>query len=378
MDDSFKDISTIIHRDSKFNTYKFALLRATIESINQYDHLISISPYNVTLPMGIQIIKWLEYYYPFFASNTFIAQQRGDSTKRSLAFRKLYSKVIEYYKTHFGNGFEPILNSLKEGRISEEIKPDFIALIKKLKDTIVKNPMYYIGSSVNQGGEIYKYNKDAELNELQNTFSLNDVVKHSGTYSIPKHYHDVFKLMGSYILGMDSLIFGWAEFTVGVNKGDLSKEEAFSLVYNPIIQTRNVNEIKTFYSKLLNEETLYCAWSGNKINNDLNIDHILPFSFYQNNDVWNLIPTKAKVNNIKSDKIPTTILLDKRKSIILDYWVKAENAFKNRFNSEISIALLGLHSHEAFDWKEIAFQNLKNKCNFLINDQGFEPFEPKS
>jgi|AntRauTorcE11898_2_1112593.scaffolds.fasta_scaffold01057_4 hypothetical protein len=374
MDDSFKEISTIIHRDRKFNTYKFALIRATIESINQYDHYVSIYPYYVKLPLGIQILKWLEYYYSIFSSNTFIAQQYGDKPERSLAFRNLYNEVITFYFNHFGEGFEPIFNSLKEGKVAQEIKPTFIALIKKLKDTIVKNPMYYIGSSIDQGGEIYRYNKDSNFRILYDSLSINTIIKSAGTYTIPKHYYEVFKIMGSYILGMDSLIYKWADFTLDLNKEKIQREKAISLVFKPLTQTRNVNEVKAFYIQMQKEKQLYCVWSGRKIKSDLNIDHLLPFSFYQNNDVWNLLPTTASINNKKRDSIPSSNLLNNRRRQIYDYWSLTENKFGMRFHSEIEFALLGSNKL-VDDWKDMAFQNLQNKCEFLINDQGFEPFE---
>ena len=375
MDASFKEISTIIHRDRKFNTYKFALIKATIESITQFEQFLSIDPYRVKLPLGLQILKWLEYYYPFFSSENFIAQQHGDNPKRSLAFRKHYIEVIKFYQEKVGKGFEPIYNSLKTGQVSSEIEAVFLELIRNLHKTIVKNPMNYIGSSINQGGQIYNYNKDAQLANLKSELSINNIIQCGGTYSIPKQYHDVFKLMGSYIIGMDSLMYKWAEFTLNVNSRKINHEQALSLVSSRINESRNVYEIQRFYQRLNKEEKLFCIWSGEKIKNDLNIDHVLPFSFYRNNDIWNLLPSKAQINNKKRDAIPSSNLLTKQKDLIYQYWDIAENNFENVFRNEIEVSLMGTRFQDVKDWKEISFNSLIYKCDFLIHEQGFQPFE---
>lgn len=39
------------------------------------------------------------------------------------------------------------------------------------------------------------------------------------------------------------------------------------------------------------------------------IDHAIPFAFWGNNDLWNLLPADAAVNGQKSDKLPRPDLL---------------------------------------------------------------------
>ena len=65
---SIKDLAKIIERDSKDATYKFALLRATIEIIQEHDNYKSVNEEGVSFPMGLLILKWIEYYYPFLAT----------------------------------------------------------------------------------------------------------------------------------------------------------------------------------------------------------------------------------------------------------------------------------------------------------------------
>ena len=53
------NISKIIERDSKSSTYKFALLRGTIDIITENSPFIEIDKDRVALPLGLLVEKWL-------------------------------------------------------------------------------------------------------------------------------------------------------------------------------------------------------------------------------------------------------------------------------------------------------------------------------
>ncbi|HEC44222.1 MAG TPA: hypothetical protein ENI20_15480 [Bacteroides sp.] len=99
MDFSIKDLAKIIERDSKDATYKYALLRGTIEIIQEHDNYKIDSSGKISFPLGLLILKWMEYYYPILASHTFIPQKHGDSEQRTIAFRSEFEQVIELYPT---------------------------------------------------------------------------------------------------------------------------------------------------------------------------------------------------------------------------------------------------------------------------------------
>lgn len=94
---SIKDLARIIERDSKDATYKFALLRGNIEIIQEHDHYKSIEGDRVSFPLGLMVLKWIEYYYPLMSSEIFIPQKHGDSLQRTIAFRSEFERVIRLY-----------------------------------------------------------------------------------------------------------------------------------------------------------------------------------------------------------------------------------------------------------------------------------------
>ena len=66
---NFKTINTIIERDSKDTTYKYALLRGAVEISQEYQHLKRETGNRIEFPLGLLVEKWLLYYYPFIESD---------------------------------------------------------------------------------------------------------------------------------------------------------------------------------------------------------------------------------------------------------------------------------------------------------------------
>jgi hypothetical protein len=375
---TFREISTIIERDSKDTTYKYALLRAVIDSICNYDHFISKSKNEAIIPLGLIILKWIEYYYPIFSNSEFIPQKNGDNNIRSLAFRSHFSSIIKFYKKGFD--YKDLRNDILKGNLPKEIQYDFKMLVKKLRETIVKMPMHYIGSSINKGGKIFTYHYDFNYGGInQKNLDVEYLINNSGTFSIPIDYYETFKFLGSFINGVDSILYKWAEFTCKADiERKLSKEEILKIL-NPSIEfDREINEAKRIYEKLGKKESLKCVWTLQNIDHDLHIDHLLPFSIWGNNDLWNLLPVKGSVNISKSNKIPSLQLLEKRKDNIIVYWEAIYNEFQIRFQKEIQISLLGLNHFKPTNWQLSCFDSLVNKCEFLINQKGYEVWQPNN
>ncbi|MBK6536886.1 MAG: hypothetical protein IPG09_03615 [Ignavibacteria bacterium] len=58
----FLEISRIIERDNKSTTYKFALLRGTIDIIQENSPFISFSDNKTIFPFGLQMVNLLLSY----------------------------------------------------------------------------------------------------------------------------------------------------------------------------------------------------------------------------------------------------------------------------------------------------------------------------
>lgn len=363
----FYNISKIIERDSKSTTYKFALLRGVIDIIQDNSPYVSFLENRVYFPTGLLIEKWLIYYYPILQSQISIPQINGES---NLAFGNQLSKLIFDYIPR--GGFSAFYNDLKSKGIPEDLQRDFFELAKKLRDTITKMPMKYIGRSI--ANDFYSiFNYENQTIRRKSTIDIEDLIREFGTFSIPFEYYEAFKILGSFINGQDSILFKWAEFSVNASRNNLSVQNVLNEVLKSPITLRDIKESKRIYKEILQKEgNVFCVWTGRKIA-DYDIDHLIPFSVWKNNDLWNLLPSDSKINNQKRDKIPTPEIIERQKNLILDYWgIIFENKSK-RFQKEIQVALLGIHAFDS--WENKGISQLQNSCNYLIENRGFEGWE---
>ena len=133
-------------------------------------------------------------------------------------------------------------------------------------------------------------------------------------------------------------------------------------------------------SKVIKEEIqsakcVRCIWSDKKVTEkNLNIDHVLPFAIWRNNDLWNLIPVDKGINSKKSDKIPTPELVINRRESIKEIWGLIREKAPVVFDQSIETGLIGskVSEHQFFDK---AIESLADKCQFLIEKRGLPHWE---
>ncbi|CAM3738393.1 HNH endonuclease domain-containing protein [Aquirufa aurantiipilula] len=360
----FYNISKIIERDSKTSTYKFALLRGVIDIILENSPYIHQKETHVHIPMGLMIEKWLLYYYPILESNIYIPQINGNA---NLAFHKQFEELIQFY--HLRGGFSSFYNDFKSKGIPINAQEKFGKLVRKLGETITKMPMYYLGRSLSK--EYYSiFRVEQARRRNYPCIDLESIIEGEGTFSISIEYFEAFKILGSFINGQDSLLFKWAEFSVNASGRRISMSHVLEDVLKGPITERNITESKRIHKNSLEHVgSVYCVWTGKKIYS-YDIDHLIPFSIWKNNDLWNLLPSDAKINKQKRDKIPSPELIEKQRNMILDYWEIIRKNQEIRFQKEMQVSLLGNHSFS--EWKTVGISQLQNCCNYLIENRGFE------
>lgn len=364
---TFTNISKILARDSKSTTYKFALLRGTIDLINDNSPYIEIKNDRAHFPLGLLIEKWLLYYYPLVD----IPQINGAT---SLAFNSKLKELTLYYENK--GGFSAFYNDLKNKGLPQDLHNLFLTLVKLIARTICTMPMRYIGNSVaKQDYSIYQYQASAKR-KISQEIDTGYLVAQFGTFSIPLEYHEAFQVLGSFISGQDAILFKWAEFSVRASGKILSMHQVLDEVLQSPVTGRDILASQRLYKEILKRNgKVYCVWSG-KLVNSYDIDHIIPFTVWKNNDLWNLLPVTSVINNKKSDKIPAIELIENQRELITHYWHILHEAQQHRFQKEIQAALLGYTP--AIDWEATGIERLKNTCGYLINVRGFESWQGSS
>ena len=363
----FTNISKIIERDSKVTTYKFALLRGVIDIIQDNSPYITFSEDRVHFPLGLLIEKWMIYYYPILDSSIAIPQINA---KKNLAFETQLKKIISAYRGN--NGLSAFYNDMRNKGIPRHLQNDFLTLAKKLGTTITDMPMRHIGFSINNCEYSIFLWKKGNLIRNPERVDLEYLITNFGTFSIPLDYYKAFQILGSFISGQDSILFKWAEFSVNASDENLSIERVVSNVLKSPITERDVKASKNLYKSILEKDgKVYCVWTGKAITT-YDVDHIIPFSIWKNNDLWNLLPSQTKVNNQKRDKIPSVRQIEMNKDLILHYWELINKFQSQRFEKEIQVTLLGNSPFSDSNWQTTAIQQLQNSCNYLISNRGFQ------
>jgi hypothetical protein len=399
-----KMITAILQKDSKDSTYKFALLRALVQCVTEQRHHIRfaadesaenmfesslnsnksnsstaniqnpISPdYWISYPMGLLVYYWLMYYYPIFAHIQFIPQKNGESrlleSGKTIAFRREFNVIIDFYR-HIG-GHQRFRIDLVHNTIPKDIKSSVLQLFRKIHRTIEGMPMKHLGFSIfREHYALVKQGTRGSFKDVNYSAMIND----GGRVYIHPELHDVLDQLGGLLIGQDSITAEWAEFTWLATKrsapdSTLSKGDVISLLNESLTSTRDVQQVK----RILNgaRESSQCVWTGRQLNNDVHIDHALPFSLWKNNDLWNLLPVAADVNSKKSDRIPSPTLIENSSERIQNVWMFYSNVYGNQFYRELFEGL-GVENRDGL---RTAVDSLKRISEYLIGTRGYPKFE---
>ncbi len=364
-----QQIYSILERDSKNTTYKFALLRATAEIVQNYHHFchsLAGNPGRIEIPMGLFVERWMIYYYPFMASEKFVPQQLGGEKRERIAFRDEFDAVIRMYGDHLEEPFAVFYDHIRNGRFPNEVRPLVVILARKIADTILGKPMRHIGQSVNKSpySIFQKESRRKQIHENWNP-EFSAMIDSFGTVSLPRIFHDAMFDYGDFFSGERSILAQWATFTRRVSGGNFKLEEIMEMyLRHPVIERDYQEAVKLYTAKI--PEGLLCAWSGKPLNSEnIHVDHLLPFSVTKSNDLWNLIPSFSAVNSDKRDKIPGPELIHSRKDAIIGNWELLRSTFPERFDREMKLGLL--RGDEIGDWKNKAISRIMGRADFLIN-----------
>ncbi|MEY4851880.1 MAG: hypothetical protein RIS99_275 [Bacteroidota bacterium] len=322
----------IIEQESKTSTYKFALLRAVIDIITAQSPHIEERATHVAIPVQLVSDKWLFYYWDLIAEN-----YSQIHSGRNLAFEE---QLRELQKNHSIQNYWDFKQEFQNPNYSEELKERFVSLAKGLNETILKNPVKYIGTSMGKGYySLFQVEAGKAIrgNRITGYF---DLLLNSPKILLEKSYFEGLKVYGGLLSGSNSIIMNWVDFMQNKSlKGPLKskKEETIAnedlavyarrspldLLLQSALVERQTASIRNFWSqKMKNGHSVFCTWSGEPIKKieDLAIDHAIPFSVLFNNDYWNLVPAKNSVNSKKSDKILSKQQLSNSKSRLLSIW----------------------------------------------------------
>lgn len=346
-------VESILNRDKKDATYKLALFRALADiAQTQYNVARYDSAGRVKVPIEALASKWLAYYWPIIASETFIPQKYGEtpSSAKPIAIRHPLQALIGAFGQ--AGGLPAFLMALKNGQLPPDIKAHYFAALRKIQGTIWNMPVRYAGGGAD--------------------FSVFGYDRTDRTVTIPTALWRELTLTGSWI--QDATVLRWAELTERLSKGTVG----ISLVVEKLLSIsdpeRETCDARNLYKRIGVSE---CVWSNKPIQNQFDVDHVIPFVLWRNNDLWNLLPARHEENNAKRDKLPTQRLLQRRRDAVIGHWEALRTAFPERFDREAA-NLCGVPHFAQRDWQAGLFSRFSEAVEFTAVQRSVPRWEPSS
>lgn len=264
----------VIKNGSVNNTYKMGWGKSIVECCFENDLSDVIHFDNLS-------IKMFKYYWN---QTIFFDLQQGSNPNKPPMFLSYVRAKIDEYQSQYG--FQP-----KEfERISDKVDID----LKHLNGILNENVSHRF---LNVGEKKYKL---YDLNKEERTIRVFNP-------SILKEYADVlFELIN----------YRWVQILETYNSSPrISKK--IKITDRGGIRRKPLGKFKK-YLHLTDSE---CFISGESFENDISIDHMIPWSFMFSDDIWNLVFVKRSYNSSKSNRMVSELeieKLEKRNKLLLE------------------------------------------------------------
>jgi hypothetical protein len=268
--------------------------------------------------------------------------------------------------------------------IPRDIDNAFRVLQGKIRETITGMPMKHLGVS--------RYKAKYSLADFvrrstkplpKKALTRLDLIRCLGTGLLREEYYETFRAVGGFATGAEAIFAQWAQFTARANsRQPVSLADATEALLEMPPTGPNVDLASQIFRSLIKDHGhIECTWTGSRIASAsmLAVDHAIPWSLWGSNALWNLLPTSAKANSSKSDRIPAPELIDERRTRIADYWQVSHAAAPDAFESDYLASLAGMNvDFGTRGWPEAGIASLRKKCAYLINERGYEAWNPVS
>ncbi|CAH2714798.1 hypothetical protein BACCIP111895_01974 [Neobacillus rhizosphaerae] len=243
-------------------TYKFVLIKSILENLYNVNDKLELS-YSTLFSSFAKIYWNLVIHHNLNQINM---------TDKNAEVQKILLDVQAKYQ---------IPKTLVFDKLSHELQVEIITKVKKRCKINVMGAIY--GDT---GCTIYDFDNGKEQLRLNSTF-----------YSFMQRFQRVLTYLSNYHLALFLEKFN--------DKGDTT---------NLLLKVENVSKrssLDQFYQVLSSFYNGKCFYCGKTIKKDnAHVDHFIPWSFVQADQLWNLVIACSTCNLSKSDKLAKEIFLD--------------------------------------------------------------------
>ncbi len=349
-------IEGILNRDRKVATYKLALFRALAEIAMQESHAATWrADGTVAVPIARIAERWLLYYWPIFAGR-FVpqSQDEGAGARNPLRFRRALTDLMDDYRQAGEHGgLSAWYLDRTAGRLPERVQAKLAVALREISTAICAGPVAHSGGALDTG-RVFGW--DARQKAVTMSAGL---------------WREL-SLLGHWIV--DAIVIRWAALTERfAERQRIGSGEVLPLLLAKPIPERATDLARQIY---LAGGVDRCVWTGRPLGRRFHVDHIIPFSLWGNNDLWNLVPVGVEANLAKSDKLPAASLLEDRRVEIIGAWTAAREASPSGFDQQ-ALQLLGRRAGcGGIQWPAL-FARLREAIEVTAQQRGIGRWTPK-
>lgn len=364
-------IRHVILNDSKSSTYKLGLLRTVARAADASPGLAMANGDEfISLPLGLIALYWIRAFLPLIAAD--LPQAPDSRNGTGLGFVKEPFRHLE--------GMSPF--ELRVGaEFIGDIAQSVVGAVRDAAKTIVTMPAHYI-TFPGSNRPVF----ETEVRR-QPRFGERVVIDAGFLWSFGE-----FRIPTNVWLALTRLNV-WIEPTLTAEWIRLIERylqrqgravpagtaEAALTWLNP---EHDTYEVRLIGRKMLaDQQPVYCVWSGQRLRDEqLDVDHCLPFAAWPNSDLWNLMPASPRLNrHEKRDRLVTAGLLDRVHERVIDWWdrayVRRSEATGSRFGREAAASLpISASGTQAISIEEV-FEGLAVKRLMLRTVQRLEEWD---
>ena len=358
-------VESIINADRKVATYKLALIRALCDiAMTSWAAARWETGGAVSVPLEAVSEKWQQYYWPLLEGGKVIPQINKEAEGgKPIAFRRTLTALVEECRPQ--GGLTAFARMQANGTMPRSAARLSRAAVRVIASTIVRGPVRYAGGA--RGEPEFSFDESAKRILVRT-----DIWRE-------------LSLMGHWI--RDAVILRWAEMTSRLSKGEIEPGAVIDKLLQSAEPWRMDPTVRELYARLreagavgesersrAGTSALECVWTARPLRADFDVDHAIPFAFWQASPSWNLFPAARGVNNAKRDRLPTADLVRRREEVIVDCWRMLRAALPARFSRDAA-GLLG--ADPGSNWEKPLLSGFVEAIEYTASVRGAERWEPQ-
>ncbi|MGD8230781.1 methyltransferase domain-containing protein [Vibrio sp. TRT 1302] len=352
-DDSSGSLNTvrrIIVNDSKSATYKLALLRTMLRIADAHPGaVLDRTDGKVSISAGLVALYWVRQFKRLIDVDIAGAGiQQNSNSNKGLRF----VKDDGWNRLKHLSADDLAIGSLFIGEEAIAIQKLFTQTLS----TIKAGPVTFIYQG-DKNNKLFQIEPEKKRRKSSDAIVLDsEFFAGFGQFVLDEKLWDCFRL---YCAWIEPLVVN--QWIKEMQRFKLNRERNISLqTYHDCLvwfdSSRDTREVRKRVDELRAQGTeIPNVWDSTPLMRQYDVDHCLPFTYWPNNDKWNLLPTTSKQNRSKSDRVPKAQRLVESRERILQWWQIAwgsNSLYQQRFFNQAILSLPNLPPH-CDDFEEV-------------------------